>query len=72
MHVVLDHQQRDIALLTNLAQVLLQIVGLGRVEAGGRLIQQQKARMRHQRTNQLNPLLHAVGKTADRGALVFA
>ena len=72
LHVVLDHQQRDIAVLADRAQLPLQIVGLGRVEAGRRLVEQQKPRMRHQRAHQFDPLLHAVRQAADRGALVFA
>ena len=56
--------------LADALQQLAQLGGLLRVEAGGRLVQQQQARLRGQRACQLHPSLQAVGQAA--GGLVRA
>ncbi len=45
MHVVLDHQQGDAAVAADRGDALAQRVGLGGVEAGRRLVEQQKPRL---------------------------
>src|SRR5215831_10307770 len=70
MHVVLDDQHRE-PINTDLFELRLQRFGFRRVETGGRLVEQEQLRLRHQRAHQLDPLLHAVGKISDGRALVL-
>ena len=72
MHVVLDHHQGQAAARADALELRLQRLGLGRVETGGGLVEQEQPRLRHQRAHQLDPLLHAIGKAPDRRALVVA
>ena len=61
LHVVLDDDDRP-ALAGDAPQPLLQLLGLPRVEAGGRLVEQQHVRPPEQRARDFDLLLHAVGK----------
>ena len=46
-------------------------VAAGRVEAVGRLVEQQQVGVVHQRLGQLDPLLHAGGVAADRAVALL-
>src|SRR3954453_19665968 len=70
MHVVLDHHQGQVVARADGLELRLQRVGFRRVEARGRFIEQKEARLGHQRTHELDSLLHAIRQAADGGALV--
>ncbi len=67
LHVVLDQHHRDAGLGHFLDQVV-DLGGLGRVEPGGRLVEQQQARLGGQRAGDLEPLQRAVGHGVGIGA----
>ena len=62
-HVVLD-QQHGVAVVADRADQVHQVVLLGRVEAGGRLVEAQQLRVGGQRAGDLQPALVAVGQVA--------
>ena len=71
LHVVLDQHDRDAALVAQLVHELRELVGLLRVHAGRRLVEQQQLRVGGQRAGDLDPPLVAVGEV-DRGPVVMA
>ena len=71
LHVVLDQHDRDAALVAQLAHERGELIGLLRVHAGRRLVEQQQLRVRGQRPGDLHPPLIAVGEV-DREAVVRA
>ena len=68
-HVVLDQQQRA-AVVADAQQQLVELVGLARVEAGGRFVQAQQHRVGAHRARDLQPPLRAIGQRA--GGIVGA
>jgi len=70
VHVVLHHQHGDAAFVAQRSEALAQQVGFSRIEAGGRLVEQQQARLSNQRAHQLDALLQSVGQASHGRALV--
>ncbi len=66
-HVVLDDEDREVALGADPADRLGQLGGLGGVHAGHRLVHQQQARLGGEGAGQLDPLAGAVRQPADLG-----
>ena len=69
LHVVLDEQDRQLALVAQPAHELGEPLGLLRVHAGGRLVEQQQLRVRRERAGDLHAALVAVGEV-DRELVV--
>ena len=63
-HVVLDHQHRDAELGVDAADHAAEGRGLGRVQPGRRLVEQQRRRLGRQRAGDLDPALVAVAEVA--------
>ena len=61
-----DQQHGDVEVVTDAADGLGQLSGLGRVHTGGRLVQKQQLRAGGQRAHDLQAALCAVGQTARR------
>ena len=68
LHVVLDEQEGDPVLGAQALHVVEQPPAEGRVDARHRLVEQQEARLRHQRPGELEQLALAAGERA--GVLV--
>ena len=66
VHVVLDHQDRHLALVAQPPDQLGDLVRLGRVHPGGRLVQQQQLRPGGQRPGDLQPPSVGVGQRVGR------
>jgi hypothetical protein len=64
LHVVLDQEDRQAEVVAELAHEVGELVGLLRVHAGGRLVEQQQRRVRRQRAGDLDAALVAVGEVA--------
>ena len=65
VHVMLDHEDGDAA-LADAQQQLPELGRLLRVQAGGRLVEQQQLRLGGERAGQLDPALQAIGEAAGR------
>ena len=66
IHVVLDQQHRDTALLARVEDEARHVFLLFLVHAGHRLVEDQEARLGHQRARQLDALLQPEGNDLDR------
>ena len=66
LHVVLDQQDRQLALVAQLPHELRELRRLLRVHAGGRLVEQQQLGLGRQRPRDLHPALVAVGEVDRR------
>jgi hypothetical protein len=65
IHVVLDQQHRDAALVARVEHEARHVLLLLLVHAGHRLVQDQEARLGHQRAGQFDALLQADGDAVD-------
>src|SRR5688572_12132710 len=69
LHVVLDEEDGDLLLVAQPPHELRELLGLLRVHAGRRLVEQQQLRVRRERAGDLHPALVAV-RQERRGVVV--
>ena len=62
IQIVRDHHYRELQLLMQAKQQLVEGRGTDRIKSAGRLIQQQQARIERQRPRQCGALDHATGQ----------
>jgi hypothetical protein len=71
VHVVLDDEDREVELVAEVADEHAEVSDLLVVQASGRLVEQEQARLRDERAGELHALLRAVRerRRRDLGAL---
>ncbi len=67
---MLDHQHRDAELLLDVLDPERHVVGLVRVETGGRLVEQHQLRLGRKRAAKLDHLAHAIGQSGHEAVAI--
>jgi hypothetical protein len=67
---VLDHQHGDAEVVLDVLDPERHVVGFLRIQAGGRLVEQQQPRLGGERARQLDHFAHAIGQTGDQAVAV--